>query len=193
MFDVKEKVKTIKNSFKPIIFFGICYIFGFALGLFFKNDCYNPGIYNSVTNYYIIIFDICTSVFSILFKRILTCLGVFIIVFLLGLNNISVYLASVIFFYKGLILGSVATVFFCKFGVLGLIVYIFMVAIQNVIVTAGIILIAVFNSYISDLPFKCKTKLLIENFIMCFIVCIAGALYELLFLTFILRPLTLWF
>ena len=193
MLYIIDKIKTIKNSFKPIIIFGISYLFGLALGLFFKNDCYNPGIYNSVTNYYTIIFDVCTSVLSIFFKRILTCLGVFIIVFLLGLNNISVYLASVIFFYKGLILGSVATVFFCNFGVSGLIVYIFMVVIQNVIVTAGMILIAVLNSYISDLSFKCKTKLLIENFILCFIVCIAGAFYELLFLTFILRPLTLWF
>ncbi len=193
MFEINEKIKTIKSSFKLIIFFAMCYVFGIALGLFFKNDCYNPGIYNAVSNYYIIIFDICSSVLSIFFKRILTCLGVFAIVFLLGLNNISVYLASIIFFYKGLILGSVASVFFCNFGISGIIVYIFLVVIQSVIITAGMILIAVLNAYVSDLPFKCKTKILIENFILCFIVCVAGALYELLFLTFVLRPLTLWF
>ncbi len=193
MIKINEKIKIVQNSFKLIIFFGICYVFGVALGLFFKNDCYNPGIYNAVSNYYIIIFDTCTSVLSIFFKRILTCFGVFAIVFLLGLNNISVYLASVIFFYKGLILGSVASVFFCNFGISGLIVYIFLVVIQNLIITGGMILAAILNSYISDLSFGCKTKILIENFILCFAVCVAGALYELLFLTFVLRPLTLWF
>lgn len=193
MFEIKEEIRIIKSSFRLIIFFGLCYASGILLGLFFKNDCYNPGIYNSVTDYYVCIFDVSTSVLSIFFKRILTCLVVFTIVFMLGLNRFSVYFASVIFFYKGLILGSVATLFFCNFGFSGLIIYIFMIAVQNVITTAGIALAAVFNSYISDLPFKCKKKLLIENFVLCFIACIAGALYELLFLTFVLRPLTLWF
>lgn len=193
MIKINEKIKIVKNSFKLAIFFGVCYVFGIALGLFFKNECYNPGIYNAVSNYYIIIFDSYTSVFSIFFKRIVTCFGVFAIVFLLGLNNIAVYLASIVFFYKGLILGSVAGVFFCNFGISGLIVYIFLVVIQNLVITAGMMLAAILNAYISDLSFKCKTKSLLENFILCFAVCVAGALYELLFLTFVLRPLTLWF
>ncbi len=188
-----EKIKIVKCSLKLIAFLALAYLVGFFIGLFFKGCYVGSPSDSGVCEYYICIFDVNTSVFSIFFKRFFACLGVYIVIFLLGLNGFSVYFSAIILFYRGLILGSVASVFFCFYGIPGIVVYVFLVIIQNVIISAGMILIAVLNAYYSDKPFNCKIHELITNVLASLGVCFIGFLYELIFLTFILRPITLWF
>ncbi len=190
---LKDKLKILKCNIVLLIFLSATFILGFILGVFFRNNCCDSPYFNGVYTYYICIFNIETSVFAIFFKRLFACLGVYLVVFLLGLNKYSAFVSSIILFYRGLILGSVAAIFISLYGISGFLVYVLLVLIQNLIITAGMIVAVVLNAYYSDSPLNCKINDLIADFIVSFAVCLAGVLYELLFLTFVLRPLTLWF
>ena len=109
--------------------------------------------------------------------------------FLLGLNGFTSYFSSVIFLCRGLILGSLFYIFRSNYFVSGVIIYLFIVCIQNIIITAGMIVAVTLNYDIAEKPFSCKVKDLIFNFMISFGVCLIGALYELLILVLILRPL----
>ena len=175
---LKNKLKILKCNIALLIFLSASFVLGFILGIFFRNNCCDSPYFNGVYAYFICIFNVETSVFAIFFKRFFACLGVYSVVFLLGINKYSAFASSIIVFYRGLILGSVAAI---------------LVLIQNLIITAGMVVAVVLNAYYSDSPLNCKINELIANFIVSFGVCLAGVLYELIFLTFILRPLTLWF
>lgn len=190
---LKDKLKILKCNIVLLIFLSATFILGFIFGVFFRNDCCDSPYFNGVYTYYICIFNIETSVFAIFFKRFFACLGVYLVVFLLGLNKYSAFVSSIILFYRGLILGSIAAIFISLYGISGFLVYVLLVLIQNLIITAGMIVAVVLNAYYSDSPLNCKINDLIADFIVSFGVCLAGVLYELIFLTFILRPLTLWF
>ncbi len=190
---LKDKLKILKYNIALSIFLSATFVLGFVLGMFFGNDCYDSPYFNGVYTYYICIFDVETSVFAIFFKRLFACLGVFSVVFLLGLNKYGAFASSVILFYRGLILGSAATIFISLYGISGFLVYVLLVMIQNLIITAGMIVAVALNAYYSDIPFNCKINDLVADFVISFGVCVAGVLYELLFLTFLLRPLALWF
>lgn len=192
MFFIKKKLATIKSCLKSVIIFALSFAVGFITGLFLKNS--NTDIlFNGVYSYYACVFDVYASVFSIFFKRFFICLGLYVVFFLLGLNKFFAVFSAIILFYRGLILGSIAPIFYVLYGVAGVLVYILLVFIQNLIITTGFIFAVVLNCCLSDKPFGCKTGDLISDFLFSFGICFVGVLYELLFLTFVLRPITLWF
>lgn len=192
MFLFKSKFSMIKNNVKTVVILALSFTIGFLVGLFF-NKFNTDVLFNGVYSYYVCIFDVYASVFSIFLKRFFICLGLYAAFFLLGLNKFSAVFSAIILFYRGLILGSIASIFYTMYGIAGIIVYVLLVFVQNVVITAGFIFAVVLNCSLSDKPFSCKIRDLISNCAFSLGICIAGVLYELLFLTFVLRPITLWF
>lgn len=183
------KINALKKNIKLIVIFTACYGTGIIIGLFFgeKSVCY--PLYDIACGRYICLLDVHTSVFSVFFKKIFSGSLILCVVFLLGLNGFTSYFSSVIFLCRGLVLGSLFYIFRSNYFVSGVIIYLFIVCIQNIIITAGMIVAVTLNYDIAEKPLSCKVKDLIFNFMISFGVCLIGALYELLILVLILRPL----
>ena len=201
---IKQKIKCLKKSLKyGIILFGATvflgseivavYVFGIILGVITKNGCLIPSLYNGAYNYFFCVFDVYSSIFSILLRRILVILSLFIIFFALSLNKYVAPLSALIIFYRGLIIGCVSVVFFETYKISGGFVFFLVVIPQNLIITAGLISLILLNGENYCVPLKSRINDLIINGLLSLCVCLAGAIYEFIILTFVLRPITLWF
>ena len=186
---LNTKINVIKKNIKLVVIFIACYALGLIIGLIFGERSVCFPLYDVACGRYICILDVYTSVFSIFFKKIFSSLLILCVAFLLGLNRFTSFFSAVIFFCRGLVLGSLFYIFWSNYFISGLFIYIFIICVQNIIITAGMIVAVVLNYDIADKSFSCKVKELIFNFIISFGVCIVGALYELLILVLILRPL----
>ena len=186
---LNTKINALKKNIKLIVIFAVCYAVGLIIGLIFGERSVCFPLYDVACGRYICLLDIYTSVFSIFFKKIFSSLLILCVVFLLGLNRFASFFSSVIFFCRGLVLGSLFYIFLSNYFISGLLAYFFIICVQNIIINAGMIIAVILNYEIADKPLSCKVKELIFNFIISFCVCSVGALYELLILVLILRPL----
>ncbi len=190
---IKQKIKCLKKSLKYGIILFAVYVFGIILGVITKNGCLIPSLYNGAYNYFFCVFDVYSSIFSILLRRILVILSLFIIFFALSLNKYVAPLSALIIFYRGLIIGCVSVVFFETYKISGGFVFFLVVIPQNLIITAGLIALILLNGEKYCVPLKNRINDLIINGLLSLCVCLAGAIYEFIILTFVLRPITLWF
>ncbi len=190
---IKQKIKCLKKSLKYGIILFAVYVFGIILGVITNNGCLIPSLYNGAYNYFFCVFDVYSSIFSILLRRILVILSLFIIFFALSLNKYVAPLSALIIFYRGLIIGCVSVVFFETYKISGGFVFFLVVIPQNLIITAGLIALILLNGENYCVPLKSRINDLIINGLLSLCVCLAGAIYEFIILTFVLRPITLWF
>lgn len=190
---IKQKIKCLKKSLKYGIILFAVYVFGIILGVITNNGCLIPSLYNGAYNYFFCVFDVYSSIFSILLRRILVILSLFIIFFALSLNKYVAPLSALIIFYRGLIIGCVSVVFFETYKISGGFVFFLVVIPQNLIITAGLIALILLNGENYCVPLKSRVNDLIINGLLSLCVCLAGAIYEFIILTFVLRPVTLWF
>lgn len=190
---IKQKIKCLKKSLKYGIILFAVYVFGIILGVITNNGCLIPSLYNGAYNYFFCVFDVYSSIFSILLRRILVILSLFIIFFALSLNKYVAPLSVLIIFYRGLIIGCVSVVFFETYKISGGFVFFLVVIPQNLIITAGLIALILLNGENYCVPLKSRINDLIINGLLSLCVCLAGAIYEFIILTFVLRPITLWF
>lgn len=186
---LNTKINALKKNIKLIVIFIACYALGLIIGLFFGERSVCFPLYDVACGRYICLLDVYTSVFSIFFKKIFSSLLILCVVYLLGLSRFTSFFSSVIFFCHGLVLGGLFFIFWSNYFISGLFIYIFIICVQNIIITAGMIAAVVLNYDLAEKPFSCKIKDLILNFIISFGICFVGALYELLLLVLILRPL----
>ncbi len=190
---IKQKIKCLKKSLKYGIILFAVYVFGIILGVITNNGCLIPSLYNGAYNYFFCVFDVYSSIFSILLRRILVILSLFIIFFALSLNKYVAPLSALIIFYRGLIIGCVSVVFFETYKISGGFVFFLVVIPQNLIITAGLIALILLNGENYCVPLKSRINDLIINGLLSLCVCLAGAIYEFIILMFVLRPITLWF
>lgn len=190
---IKQKIKCLKKSLKYGIILFAVYVFGIILGVITNNGCLIPSLYNGAYNYFFCVFDVYSSIFSILLRRILVILSLFIIFFALSLNKYVAPLSALIIFYRGLIIGCISVVFFETYKISGGFVFFLVVIPQNLIITAGLIALILLNGENYCVPLKSRINDLIINGLLSLCVCLAGAIYEFIILTFVLRPITLWF
>lgn len=190
---IKQKIKCLKKSLKYGIILFAVYVFGIILGVITNNGCLIPSLYNGAYNYFFCVFDVYSSIFSILLRRLLVILSLFIIFFALSLNKYVAPLSALIIFYRGLIIGCVSVVFFETYKISGGFVFFLVVIPQNLIITAGLIALILLNGENYCVPLKSRINDLIINGLLSLCVCLAGAIYEFIILTFVLRPITLWF
>ena len=190
---IKQKIKCLKKSLKYGIILFAVYVFGIILGVITNNGCLIPSLYNGAYNYFFCVFDVYSSIFSILLRRILVILSLFIIFFALSLNKYVAPLSALIIFYRGLIIGCVSVVFFETYKISGGFVFFLVVIPQNLIITAGLIALILLNGENYCVTLKSRINDLIINGLLSLCVCLAGAIYEFIILTFVLRPITLWF
>ena len=190
---IKQKIKCLKKSLKYGIILFAVYVFGIILGVITNNGCLIPSLYNGAYNYFFCVFDVYSSIFSILLRRILVILSLFIIFFALSLNKYVAPLSALIIFYRGLIIGCVSVVFFETYKISGGFVFFLVVIPQNLIITAGLIALILLNGEKYCVPLKIRMNDLITNALFSLCVCLIGAVYEFIILTFVLRPITLWF
>lgn len=190
---IKQKLKCLKKSLKYGIILFAVYVFGIILGVITKNGCLMPSLYNGAYNYFFCVFDVYSSIFSILLKRILVILALLTIFFVLSLNKYLAPFSALIIFYRGLIIGCVSVVFFETYKISGGFVFFLVVIPQNLIITVGLIILILLNGEKYCVPLKCRVNDLIINGLISLCVCLAGAMYEFIILTFVLRPITLWF
>ena len=190
---IKQKVRCLKKSLKYGILLFAVYFLGIILGVVTKNGCLIQPLYNGAYNYFFCVFDVYSSIFAILFKRILVILSLFIIFFSLSINKYVAPLSALIVFYRGLIIGCVSVVFFETYKISGGFVFFLVVIPQNLIITAGLIALILLNGEKYCVPLKLRINDLITNGLFSLCVCLIGAVYEFIILTFVLRPITLWF
>ena len=190
---IKQKIRCLKKSLKYGILLFAVYFLGIILGVVTKNGCLMPPLYNGAYNYFFCVFDVYSSIFAILLKRILVILSLFIIFFALSINKYVAPLSALIVFYRGLIIGCVSVVFFETYKISGGFVFFLVVIPQNLIITAGLIALILLNGEKYCIPLKLRINDLIINGLFSLCVCLIGAVYEFIILTFVLRPITLWF
>lgn len=190
---IKQKIRCLKKSLKYGILLFAVYFLGIILGVVTKNGCLMPPLYNGAYNYFFYVFDVYSSIFAILLKRILVILSLFIIFFALSINKYVAPLSALIVFYRGLIIGCVSVVFFETYKISGGFVFFLVVIPQNLIITAGLIALILLNGEKYCVPLKLRINDLIINCLFSLCVCLIGAVYEFIILTFVLRPITLWF
>lgn len=193
MFSVKEKLCLLKRGAKYVCILLSIYLIGFFVGVFFKEKCFIPNVYQTVCDYYCRVLDADSSLFGFLFSRVAALIPFFLIIFALSLNKFSAAFSSLVFFYRGVVLGGVASLFAEMYFVSGGVVYLFAVFPQNVAATLGTIALLVLNARKFDLPIKQKARDLLENAAFSFAVCLIGVVYEFLALALVIRPLSLYF
>lgn len=193
MFSVKEKLCLLKNGAKYFCILLSIYLIGFFVGVFFKEKCFIPNVYQTVCDYYCRVLDANSSLFGFFFSRVAVLIPFFLIIFALSLNKFSAAFSAFVFFYRGMILGGAASLFAEMYFVSGGVVYLFAVFPQNVVATLGAIALLVLNGKKFELPIKRKTKYMLENAAFSFAVCLIGVVYEFLVLALVIRPLSLYF
>ena len=148
---------------------------------------------DNVSNYYITVLALDSSVFVFLLKRLLNLVLLFLPVAILCLNKYSFFITFAFVGYRGFILGVSFRVIFTAFSFNGLIVWLFLIFIQNLIVTFSIV-VFLCNVY-SDV--YCDGKINYKKFnrylLISLILALVGIALEYLLVICIFRPLNLYF
>ena len=187
---IKRKIKIIKCDYKFLILAGIFYLSGIIIGIVCYKTRRGDGVFfRQVYNYYNRIFDCGVSPISTFFIRLAVNAGYFAIIFALSINIYTYPLILLIVAYRGAIIGCVVGIFLSVYGFNGGAIFFFVIAPQNLIVTCGIVLAALFNF---DYTVKCKKQnfaLIFQNCLLGFTVAAIGAIYELLISVILIRPM----
>lgn len=190
---LNKKLKILKLNLKLITVFSLMYFSAAVIGILLNNSPFEKVLRSNVCSYYQSVLGIKTNIITIFLKRTVFAVVIITVTTIIAFNVYTVYFLLIILFIRGYTLGFVARIFLFDFGVSGFTVYTFIIVVQNLIITFGIIVCAILNYHYVQKPLKCKTKEIIENSFISFAICIIGALYELLVLTLLVRPLVLLF
>lgn len=190
---VRKKAKQLSENRGFLLLFGCVYGLGTVFGLFFrKADEFNP-LCAPVCEYYFGLFSRNKSLFGetvrYLFFHALLC-GVF---FGLGFTLYTAPVEGLILLYRGMILGNALPVLFLRFGFPAVPIAIFLTVPYQVLSSAGLATICVWNlSYLRSLHY-CKRlhwKKIAENALCGFLICSAACVYQFIVLALIVRPIT---
>ena len=190
---VRKKAKQLSENRGFLLLFGCVYGLGTVFGLFFrKADEFNP-LCAPVCEYYFGLFsrdkNLLGETVRYLFFHALLC-GVF---FGLGFTLYTAPVEGLILLYRGMILGNALPVLFVRFGFPAVPITVFLTVPYQVLSSAGIAAICVWNlSYLRSLHY-CKRlhwKKIAENALCGFLICSAACVYQFIVLALIVRPIT---
>ncbi len=192
---VRKKTIQLSENRGFLLIFGCVYGLGTVFGLFFrKADEFNP-LCAPVCEYYFGLFSRDKNLFGetvrYLFFHALLC-GVF---FGLGFTLCTAPVEGLILLYRGMILGNALPVLFLRFGFPAVFIAVFLTVPYQVLSSAGLTVICVWNlSYLRSLHY-CKRlhwKKIAENALCGFLICFAACIYQFLVLALIVRPMTVY-
>ena len=187
---IKRKITKHKIYFGALL---ATVIIGFIIGAFFCTFSERLYISGNVVDFYVNALTRGGSLAGMFFAGLFSDIAVLLIFFGCSYVAFIFPLYFIILFYRGYILGLVSGVFLCNFGINGLMLFIFAVMISNLVTSAAL---ATFAACAKD-GFKSKCKSVDNERYLCFLVCLAmtlvGAVAELVFLLFVIRPLNFRF
>lgn len=194
---VYKRYKSIVESKKwQAITLIVVYIIGIILGLIFFSEREKVLFCDNTIDF--LVYALCksSSPISLFFTRVLNSLWVFVF---FSLTALTVYLCPlhyVIVAYRGYVLGAASIIFITNFKITGIVLFIFCVFLQNLITTLSLILYSTISCKLAKSFLSCKKfnyKSYASTCLIFYGISIIGALFELIMLVFIFRPLNFYF
>lgn len=179
-----------------LITLGLLFLSGLLVGIILSSSeeriLYSENIYN----FLLISLSKNGSVFKLFLFRILNLVGFFLFFAITGISLYTLFpFHSILIVYRGYVLGVSAVVFIANYAITGAVIYIFSIFLQNVITTASLICYSAFcyNRIKSLNGCEFNFKRHFEDGLICLCLALLGVVLELLLISFILRPLNIYF
>jgi len=193
--DMNRKIKDNKLMFFILL---IIYAAGLLTGIFLKkSSTVNIYYIEYSENYYYRIFSESESVFSLLFLRIINNLLFFSVTVLVSLTIYIMPLHFIIIFYRGFILGVVCVIIFTTYSINGIFLTILVVFPQNLITTFFLAVAIITGTGHAGIFTRQRCfsgfKPFIISILTLYLLSLIGAVYELIIISFVFRPLNFLF
>lgn len=188
---IKDRYVILKRNLKFVITLFAAFIVGAIFGAVFygKKNTANV-IYVNAVDYYVKAVTAKSGVISVALRFFLSAEFLILAFFLFSLSVYALPLAYFTLFIRGTVTGAAGAILIGVYGLNGIIVFILMLGVQSLLLSAASIGLAVSNLNINS---NCKNNSTIyfklESLIMASIACVAIALYGLVVLLIVVRPL----
>ena len=181
---------TVNKRFILLTLFVGCYAVGLILGFVLQPTEFMYNYYcDNAQNYYSIVMFADSSAFSIFFNRIISNFGYYLIFFCLALVPALIPINIFIVIYRGFVAGYTIIIFNGLFGLTGVLISCFIILLQNLITTITLIIYSI-------TPFK-KMKLNVSSILIygliLYFLSLLGAVFEVVILCLLLRPINFYF
>ncbi len=196
MQQIINELKGIIEKRKNYIFIIICtYAIGLLLGIFITHGSERAMFTNNAVDFFVLVYSKDGNIMKLFLVRIFSGAGFLALFYALSLIGLSNGFHHVLIFYRGYVLGAVAVTFVLTFKVSGVVLFLFCIMTQNMLLSLGL---TIFSAIMRENQKcgKCKIKDFryhLIAIIICMIICLISALFELVMLFCILRPLNFYF
>ena len=174
-----------------IYFISLCSIFivGIIVGIFFSTYLERLFFSANVINFYVNALTGGGNLSGLFFAGLFADIAVLLLFYGCSFVAFLFPIYYIVLFYRGYVLGLAVGIFLSKFGVSGLMLFIFAVMISNALTSFSLAVFATFT----ESGFKKTCKIRKDERTACFLLCLAvvlvGAVAELIFMLFVIRPL----
>ena len=181
--------KKILNHKIYFILLSTTFVVGIVVGIFFNTYLERFFLSANVIDFYVNSLTGGGNLSGLFFAGLFADICVLLLFYGCSFVPFLFPLYFLILFYRGYVLGLAVGLLLGKFGVSGLMLFIFAVMISNVVTSFALIIFATATK--SGFKKECKRGNDERN--LCFLLCLAivlvGAVAELVFMLFIIRPL----